>query len=249
MLPLIMDLVICMAGKNTRFHDLGYDIPKYLLPFPKTSVIQNIINYLDPYKIFSEIFLVAHERDIHFKPDLLNSLDALGISENNLFYVGETSGQAETAYLATNLIKRKKDSQIVIHNADTVLFDRDLTFIKSQLIDNYGFVDTFYSNSENYSYVKLNEDKITEIVEKKVISQHATSGLYGFTSLSDYQKYYSEYKRELDINSTSEIYISEIIKFMISKGKIFKTKLQTLNQNTIVLGSPKEYIEALKILK
>ena len=190
MLPLTMDLIICMAGKNTRFHDLGYDIPKYLLPFPKTSVIQNIINYLDPCKIFSEIFLVAHERDIHFKPDLLSSLDALGISENNLFYVGETSGQAETAYLATNLIKRKNNSQIVIHNADTILFDRDLTLIKSQLIDNCGFVDTFYSNSENYSYVKLSEDRITEIVEKKVISQHATSGLYGFTSLGDYQNYY-----------------------------------------------------------
>ena len=43
MLPLSMDLVMCMAGKNTRFHDLGYDIPKYLLPFPKTSVVKNII--------------------------------------------------------------------------------------------------------------------------------------------------------------------------------------------------------------
>jgi dTDP-glucose pyrophosphorylase len=249
MLLLIMNLVICMAGKNTRFHDLGYDIPKYLLPFPKTPVIQNIIDYLDPHKIFGEIFLIAHERDIHFKPELLGSLNALGINQNNLFYIGETSGQAETAYLATNLIKRKDDSQILIHNADTILFDRDLTFIKKQLSDNRGFIDTFYANSENYSYVRLSENNITEIVEKKVISQHATSGLYGFTSVSDYQKYYSEYKGELNIDLKREIYISDIIKSMISKGKIFKTKLQTLNQDTIVLGSPKEYIEALKTLK
>jgi len=249
MLPLTMNLVICMAGKNTRFHDLGYDIPKYLLPFPQAPVIQNIIDHLDPHKIFSEIFLIAHERDIHFKPELLISLNALGISQNNLFYIGETSGQAETAYLATNLIRWKDDSQIVIHNADTILFHRDLAFIKNQLSNNCGFVDTFYANSENYSYVKLSENNITEIVEKKVISQHATSGLYGFTSLSDYQKYYLEYKGELNIDFKPETYISDIIKFMISKGKIFKTKLQTLNQDTIVLGSPKEYIEALKTLK
>jgi len=249
MLLLTMDLVICMAGKNTRFHDLGYDIPKYLLPFPQAPVIQNIIEYLDPHKIFNEIFLIAHERDIHFKPELLSSLNALGISQNNLFYIGETSGQAETAYLATNLIRWKGDSQIVIHNADTILFDRDLAFIKNQLSNYSGFIDTFYANSENYSYVKLNGNEITEIDEKKVISQHATSGLYGFTSLSDYQKYYLEYKGELNIDFKPEIYISDIIKFMISKGKIFKTKLQTIGQDTIVLGSPKEYIEALKNLK
>ena len=104
----------------------------------------------------------------------------------------------------------------------------------------------FDSNSENYSYVELSGDKIIEIVEKKVISPHATSGLYGFTSLYEYQKYYLEYKSGLDGNFSSEIYISDVIKFMISKGKTFKTKLQTLSQNTIVLGSPKEYIEALR---
>lgn len=249
MLLLTMNLVICMAGKNTRFHDLGYDIPKYLLPFPKTSVIQNIIEYLDPHKIFGDIFLIAHERDIHFRPELLNLLNALGINQNNLFYIGETSGQAETAYLASNLIKRNDDYQIVFHNADTILFNRDLAFIKKQLSDNSGFIDTFYANSENYSYVRLNEDNVTEIVEKKVISKHATSGLYGFTSVSDYQKYYSEYKSEPNIDLMREIYISDIIKFMIIRGKIFKTKLQTLNQDTLVLGSPKEYIEALKTLR
>ena len=241
-----MDLVICMAGKNTRFHDLGYDIPKYLLPFPKTSVIHNIIKSLDSQKVFDRIFLIAHERDIHFKPELLASLDALGINHSNLFYVGETDGQAETAYLATKLIEQEKDSQIVIHNADTILFDRDVTFIEGQLFSNCGYVDTFYSDSENYSYVELSGDNVIEIVEKKVISPHATSGLYGFTSLHEYQKFYLEYKNGLEGGFASEIYISDVIKFMISKGKTFKTKLQTLNQNTIVLGSPKEYIEALR---
>jgi hypothetical protein len=35
---------------------------------------------------------------------------------------------------------------------------------------------------------------------------------------------------------------------MIRSGKKFKTKLNSIDQKTLVLGSPKEYIEALKTL-
>jgi len=245
-----MDLVICMAGKNTRFHDLGYDVPKYLLPFPKNSVIQKIISALISDNFFDEVFLIAHERDLHFKPELLTILNSLSIDQSNLFYIGETRGQAETAYLATKLINRKEDNQIVFNNADTVIQNRNFSFIKTQLSNDYGYVDAFYSNSENYSYVKLNENNVVEIAEKKVISQHATSGLYGFASIKDYQKYYLECRHRLDTHDNdSEIYISDVIEYMISKEKIFKTNTNTGIQDTVVLGSPKEYIEALKNLE
>jgi dTDP-glucose pyrophosphorylase len=244
-----MDLVICMAGRNTRFHDLGYDIPKYLLPFPKATVIQSIVNSLNISNIFDRIYLVAHERDIYFKDELVRALNDSRISGDNLFYIGETSGQAETAYLATKLISRSEDFQVVFHNADTILFNRDLIYFTELLNFNSGFVDTFYANSEKYSYVELNEDKIINIVEKKVISNHATSGLYGFASCREYQKYFLELKNSP--NSTSnfqEVYISDVIKHMIRSGKKFKTKLNSIDQKTLVLGSPKEYIEALKTL-
>jgi dTDP-glucose pyrophosphorylase len=244
-----MDLVICMAGRNTRFHDLGYDIPKYLLPFPKATVIQSIVNSLNISNIFDRIYLVAHERDIYFKDELVRALNDSGISGDNLFYIGETRGQAETAYLATKLISKSEDFQVVFHNADTILFNRDLIYFTELLDFNSGFVDTFYANSEKYSYVELNEDKIINIVEKKVISNHATSGLYGFASCREYQKYFLELKSRS--NSTSnfqEVYISDVIKHMIRSGKKFKTKLNSIDQKTLVLGSPKEYIEALKTL-
>lgn len=244
-----VNLVICMAGKNTRFHDLGYDIPKYLLPFPNISVIRSIITNLDPSKIFNQIYLVAHERDVHFKGELIQILNQLGISSKNLFYVGETKGQAETAFIATNLIKQEKNLPIIFHNADTILFDRDMFLIKKLLDNNFGFIDTFFSNNKKYSYVDLDKDRIINIAEKKVISEYATSGLYGFASCFDYQKYYLEFNSNLSsANNVSEIYISDVIKYMILKNKTFKTNLIIPNRKTLVLGSPKEYIEALKNL-
>ena len=244
-----MDLVICMAGKNTRFHDLGYDIPKYLLPFPKATVIQSIVNSLNINNIFDRIYLVAHERDIYFKDELVRALNNSGIESKNLFYIGETSGQAETAYLATMLISRSEDFQVVFHNADTIVLNRDLKYFTEVLNFHSGFVDTFNAKSEKYSYVELNEDKIIDIVEKKIISNHATSGLYGFASCREYQKYFLELQNSPDLASNfQEVYISDVIKYMIRSGKTFKTKLNSIDQKTLVLGSPKEYIEALKTL-
>jgi dTDP-glucose pyrophosphorylase len=238
-----------MAGKNTRFHDLGYDIPKYLLPFPYVSVIRSIITNLDQDNIFNQIYLVAHERDIYFKLELLQILDQLEINSENLFYIGETKGQAETAFIATGMINQKKSAPIVFHNADTILLNRDMLLVKKLLENNIGFIDTFISNNKKYSYVDLNKDSIIKIAEKEVISEYATSGLYGFASCDQYQKYYLEFNSNLNsAENFSEIYISDVIKYMIFKDKIFKTNPISTNQKTIVLGSPKEYIEALKNL-
>jgi len=249
MIQFNVDLVICMAGKNTRFHDLGYDIPKYLLPLPNISVIRSIITNLDHGKNFNQIYLVAHERDVHFKRELIQILTQLGISSENLFYIGETKGQAETAFIASGLIRQEKKLPIVFHNADTILFDRDMHLVKKQLDNGFGFIDTFISDNKKYSYVDLDKDRIIKIAEKKVISEYATSGLYGFASCIDYQKYYLEFNSSLSsANNTSEIYISDVIKYMILKDKIFKTNPINPNQKTLVLGSPKEYIEALKNL-
>jgi choline kinase len=68
-----MNLVICMAGKNTRFHDLGYELPKYLLPIGGKTLIYKILENLNRDKIFQNIYLIPHERDRHFYPELMVS--------------------------------------------------------------------------------------------------------------------------------------------------------------------------------
>ena len=42
-------LVICMAGLNTRFHDVGFDIPKYLLPWREETIIYEILKQLGTF--------------------------------------------------------------------------------------------------------------------------------------------------------------------------------------------------------
>ena len=51
-----MNLLICMAGLNTRFHNVGFDIPKYLLPWNNSVVIFDILINLTT----DSVYLIAH---------------------------------------------------------------------------------------------------------------------------------------------------------------------------------------------
>ena len=63
-----VNLVICMAGYNTRFHDVGFDIPKYLLPWGDETIIHEIIKQLGT---FEETILLANKRDSYFETTFL----------------------------------------------------------------------------------------------------------------------------------------------------------------------------------
>ena len=66
-----------MAGYNTRFHDVGFDIPKYLLPWNGTTIIHDIIQNLGETH---QTVLVANKRDAYFKDQLLETIKPLGLN-------------------------------------------------------------------------------------------------------------------------------------------------------------------------
>ena len=222
-----------MAGYNTRFHDVGFDIPKYLLPWNGTTIIHDILkNFGEPY----QTVLVANKRDVYFKDQLLETIKPFGLDEKNILYIGDTKGQAHTAAVG---IGQLYDDNIptFIHNADTSVAGRSLELIGDTMNDYYdAYIDVFVGNSPKYSYVRAFEETVLEIVEKKQISPYASSGLYGFLTASMYMSYYDSL-----IQKDHELYIADVIQNMIGAGrKAFMNGLGN-NQETIVLGSPQEY--------
>ena len=124
---------------------------------------------------------------------------------------------------------------IIVHNIDTILYNRNYKEIESKLLKNDGFVDVFNSNNPNYSYVLLEDTIITEIIEKMLISDIATSGMYGFISTEIFKKYY--------VNG----YISSVYKKMINDNLSIVTGTNYSESNTVVLGTPDEYINLSKL--
>jgi dTDP-glucose pyrophosphorylase len=229
-----INLVICMAGYNTRFHDVGFDIPKYLLPWNGTTIIHDIL------KNFGEVqqtILVANKRDIYFKEQLLETIKPLGLNENNILYIGDTKGQAHTAAIGVGQLYRNQ-LPTFIHNADTVIVGRNLELLATDMLNECydAYIDVFVGNSPKYSYVRAYEENVLEIVEKKQISPYASSGLYGFSSADMYMGHYDNL-----VQQNEEMYVSDVLQNMLASDKrIFMNGL-TNNQDTIVLGSPQEY--------
>jgi len=226
-------LVICMAGLNTRFHDVGFDIPKYLLPWREETIIYEILKQLGS---FDEVLLLANKRDVYFMPDLIKTIEPLGLGKNNIHYIGDTNGQAHTAYIGASLLKNRQQT-FFVHNADTLLIGRDFKSIESGMSDAY--VDVFIANNPKYSYVRSKDGLVTEIAEKSSISPFASSGLYGFYNAQLYEKMYEA----LSENFTGkEMYIANVLDYMIKNNNLF-VGLNELNNSyeTIVLGTPQEY--------
>ena len=232
-----------MAGLNTRFHDFGFDIPKYLLPWGDKTIITEIIFELTTNYKFNQIILLANKRDIYFKETLLKSIKEIGLDENNIYYITDTNGQAHTASIGAGLCE-DKSIPFCVHNADTIITNRDFNYIEKLLVHNQAFIDVFVANSPNYCYVKFDKDKVLEISEKVQNSPFASSGLYCFQNTERYLDVFYEMSQN---NQGKEIYISNLMQIMLSQGDMICSNILDHKSETIVLGSPQEY--SLEIVK
>ena len=238
-----------MAGRNTRFHNVGFDLPKYLLPMGRSTVIAEIVSNLKTEVAPENTFLIAHERDSYFKNKLVKELMPLEIPTTNIMYIGETKGQAHTAHIATSSLNLLKTQPIFFHNADTVLYGRKLTKYLDHMhnSEDEGIIDTFSANNKEYSYVKTEKLFITEIAEKEIISNFATSGLYGFANVAAFQHTYHSVLQN-NLFEGSEHFFSTVYKKMITNRQritFLHNEEGNDGHDTLVLGTPIEYQKAI----
>ncbi len=236
-----MNLILTMAGRYTRFINEGYRIPKYLLPWGDHSILSEIVRELTKGGEFTNIYLVANKRDVIYMPHVRKILKSLDISEDNLFLIPDTSGQTETAYQGIQEIQNnfgEITGPIVFHNIDTILYNRNFKDLPNILEKFDGFVDIFESSNHNYSYVLMKGEVVETIAEKIVISDNASSGLYGFSSIGKFLEYYS----------SEELYMSHLYQKMIEGGARITVSEMHTEKDTVVLGTPSEYLTTAYIL-
>jgi len=239
-------VVLCLAGLGKRFVDEGYKTPKFLLPYKdkKTSILEEIIkNFI--LSGISEFFLVLNNRDKKWKKVIFDIGENLKVNLH-IDFIDDTKGQAETAFIATQIIKdgiysfEMSKKPIAFHNGDTILKNRNFKKIKKIIKNDVdGVIDSFNSKSNNFSYISIdNKDFVKEIVEKKIISNRATSGLYIFSNYNTYRAFY----KKIDF-SKKELFISDVYTQVLkSKSKVINVHNKD-SKDTIILGTPVEYEE------
>jgi HAD superfamily hydrolase (TIGR01509 family) len=207
------NILIPMAGSGSRFLNAGYRDPKPLIDVDGKPMIQRVVENIGISGNY--IFIVQAE---HYKKYNLESALTKLIPGCKIIQVdGVTDGAARTALLAKEYINNHRP--LIIANSDQLL-DWDESGFMSQLLEAGadGNMALFLANEDKWSYAKIKNNKIIEVAEKVVISNNASTGIYGWTKGSDYVKY-AEQMIEKNIRVNNEFYICPVYNEAIQDNK------------------------------
>lgn len=231
-----MKVVIPAAGAAQRFRERGFKDPKPLIEVKGKPLIKWASDSLDFVLPKDFVFLVCEEHIAEFKID--QRLKQLYSSEITIVPVkGLTQGAACTVLLAEKFINN--NDPLIIMNSD-LTFKAPLEETIEQCFKDHvdACLITFESDSSRFSFAKIDERTgfVTEVAEKKPISNLATVGCYFFRRGSDFVAgAKAMIQKNLRVNN--EFYVVPVYNELIKKG----LKIRAIPCEWVInLGTPDE---------
>tara|TARA_A100001035_G_scaffold246401_1_gene215287 strand:- start:454 stop:1542 length:1089 start_codon:yes stop_codon:yes gene_type:complete len=211
-----MNYLITAAGKGSRLISKGIKPPK---PLVIVNGIELLIWSLSSFNFYSKdnLYIVTQKKD-RVKECLLNKIKKIypQIFINWLELEEITNGQLITTIKAIEYFSIKE--KILIHNCDT---SYKISLNLEEIDEDYfGAIPYFFSEGENWSFLKTNgEELISEVQEKKRISAKCSVGTYFFKEADELLKLAGKYLSSINKNLDSEFYISPVYDYAIKQGK------------------------------
>jgi HAD superfamily hydrolase (TIGR01509 family) len=213
-----LNVLIPMAGAGSRFFEKGYTTIKPLIPVRGKPMIQKVVENLNLDANF--IFIVQREHAVKYDLERI-----LGIMSPNCTIVmtdGLTEGAACTTLLARTLIDN--DDPLLIANSDQIIDWDSNDFMYS--ISESGVdasILTFEDDDSKWSFAKTDENGfVTEVAEKKVISNKASVGIYYWARGSDYVRS-ADQMIDKNVRTNNEFYVCPVFNEAIINGLKVKT--------------------------
>ncbi|WP_163131642.1 glycosyltransferase family 2 protein [Agarivorans sp. Alg241-V36] len=212
----MLNIVVPMAGRGSRFADAGYTDPKPLIDVHGKHMIEVVINNLTPSCKHRFIFVCQEE---HVKAYKLEAIFARACENFEIVSInGVTEGAAITVLKARDYFDN--DHPLMIANSDQWVdlnINDYLQDMEQRNLD--GSMLTMKADDPKWSYAKVDSrGAVSEVVEKVVISDEATVGIYNFAKGSDFC-HFADSMIEQDIRSNGEFYVAPVYSFMADKDQ------------------------------
>lgn len=212
-----MNIVIPMAGMGSRFAKEGYEKPKPFIDVKGKPMIVRVLENLSYPD--ARYILIARKEHLQAENDLVNEIT----EKFNAVFIGIdklTEGTACTVLYAREYINNNQP--LLIANSDQIV---DIS-IKEYIDDCAtreldGSILTFLDKELNpkWSFAKTNaQGLVTEVKEKKAISEHATVGIYLFSKGEDFVNGAIDMIIEND-RVNNEFYTCPIYNYLIKDDK------------------------------
>lgn len=211
----MLNIVIPMAGRGSRFAEAGYKDPKPLISVCGKPMIQVVVENLAPQRAHRFIFICQnqHIKDYGLEQKLKSyaqNVEIIGID-------GITEGQVCTVLKAKELINN--DDPLMTANSDQYI-DFDINDYLQAMDDRKldGLIMTMKADDPKWSYARTNMDGlVTETAEKKVISTDATVGIFNFRHGRDLVRAAEKMIAD-NIRVNNEFYTCPCYNYLIQEG-------------------------------
>lgn len=211
----MINIVVPMAGLGSRFAVEGYSTPKPLIPVHGIPMIRLVIENVKPKCEHRFIFIC---RQAHVDEFSLNEKLRKWAPNCEVIGLGSlTEGAACTVLTARSLIN--DDSPLLIVNSDQYIDASIDGFLNAaNEADLNGLIMTMKADDPKWSFVGLGNDGLAQrVVEKEVISDCATVGIYYFQRGAYFvQAADAMISREIRVNN--EFYVAPVYNEMIDEG-------------------------------
>lgn len=236
----MLNIVIPMAGRGSRFAKVGYTLPKPFIPLGGKPMIQWVIENLRPTQPHRFIFLCLQEHLERF-PEFFGELPRLAAGSLVVPVPGVTEGATCTVLLARVLIDTA--DPLMIANSDQYV-DIDIDWYLAAMDDAglAGLIMTFAADDPKWSYVRLDESaRVTEVVEKQVVSREATVGIYNFARGADFVRA-ADAMIAADLRVNGEFYVAPVYNTLIAEGAQVRTRFIGEEMRQMFgLGTPEDF--------
>ncbi|WP_025600707.1 glycosyltransferase family 2 protein [Burkholderia sp. WSM2230] len=212
----MLNIVVPMAGAGSRFAKAGYLDPKPLIPVNGVPMIQLVVRNLAPSTPHRFIFVCQRAHIEQY--GLVEKLERWAPGAAIVALDGLTEGAACTVLAAKVYIDN--DDALMIANSDQYVdigIDAYLAELDSQKLD--GLIMTMWADDPKWSFVGMSDtDLVTRVVEKEVISNEATVGIYNFRKGREFVRA-AERMIERNLRVNNEFYVAPVYNELIEQGQ------------------------------
>lgn len=240
-----MNIVIPLSGEGASFQNAGYTFPKPLIDINRKPMVQLVIENIKPK--FKHKFILICKKE-HLDKYSLNQIfdNATEGNFETIALIAPTQGAACSVLTAVDLIN--KEDELIVANGDQIIdvdIDKFIIFARKSRAD--GVILTFSSQHPRWSYARIDKKgNVLETAEKKVISNHATAGIYYFKQ----GKVFAEAAISMiakDIRFNNDFYVCPVYNELILAGK--KVIIWEIKQFQMHgLGTPEDLNKYLTLL-
>lgn len=229
-------IVIPLAGESSRFKNEGILEPKWSLTVGgKTILEKSLESVLPSIREFENIlFIVSAESECTLR-SIIDRYKSLNVHVSTLYK--STMGQADSVLQGLKDGNYDLEDRLVIWCGDSAFEPTALNFRSCS----GNWLATAMLEGDHWSFAELVNGEVRQVTEKVRISNHASIGLYGFSSAREFM----ELNLMQVLDDYKEMYVAPLYNQLIKLNRRVDI-IEIDGKKFLPFGTPQELLETSK---